>query len=155
MQTHKKQPFKFDLTELHALCEANYARMMRLFPGYETSNSRCLEVGAAQVTLEVVQRSRYTTFFRLLQRQAGPRWLGRLSIEVRAYHDAGMLEVGVFQSQRRVAARYQYPNARMLQQDEKYQQNRFLAEWLEHCLANGRTRVEFALSDNNLPADKR
>jgi uncharacterized protein YqiB (DUF1249 family) len=49
-----------------------------------------------------------------------------------------MLEVGVFQSHRRIAARYAYPNTRMYQQDEKSQQNRFLAEWLEHCLHNGR-----------------
>ena len=35
----------------------------------------------------------------------------------------------------------------MHQQDEKYQQNRFLAEWLEHCLANGRSGVEFTLPE--------
>ena len=36
-----------------------------------------------------------------------------------------------------VAARYQYPNRNMYQEDEKSQQNRFLADWLEHCLQNG------------------
>ena len=61
---------------------------------------------------------------------------------MRAYHDAGMLEVGSFQSCRRVEARYPYPNRRMHQQDEKYQQNRFLAEWLEHCLQDGRETTE-------------
>ena len=57
---------------------------------------------------------------------------------MRAYHDAGMLEVGMFQSHRKIAARYQYPNHAMHQQDEKSQQNRFLADWLEHCLQHGR-----------------
>ena len=143
MQIRKKQAFKLDLTALHALCDANYARMMRLFPDYESSNVRRLEVGPAQVTLEVIERCRYTTIFRLNQRHAEQHWLGQLRVEVRAYHDAGMLEVGMFQSHRRIAGRYQYPNDHMFQQDEKYQQNRFLAEWLDHCLANGRSAIEF------------
>ena len=56
---------------------------------------------------------------------------------MRAYHDAGMLEVGSFQSHRRIEPRYSYPNRHMHQQDEKSQQNSFLADWLEHCLGNG------------------
>ena len=128
MHKLKKKPFKLDLTELHAVCEANYARMLRLFPDYENSNSRELLVGAARVHLEVIERCRYTTIFHLGQQHAENRWLGNLRVEVRAYHDAGMLEVGMLQSHRRVAARYSYPNNKMFQQDEKYQQNRFLDE---------------------------
>ena len=71
------------------------------------------------------------------QHHQGAEWLGHLKIEVRAYHDAGMLEVGAFQSQQQIQARYQYPNHKMHQQDEKAGQNRFLADWLEHCLENG------------------
>lgn len=142
MNRLRKKPFKQDLRELHALCEANYARMLRLFPDYEVNNTRDLVVGEASVTLEVVERCRYTTIFRLCQHRADSRWLGKLRIEVRAYHDASMLEVGVFQSHRRIAARYDYPNDKMFQQDEKYQQNRFLADWLEHCLDNGRSNVQ-------------
>ena len=148
LHTLKRKAFKLDLTELHALCDANYARLCRLFPDYESANTRMLEVGGAHVTLEVVERCRYTTIFRIHQQHGQSRWLGRLRIEVRAYHDAGMLEVGMFQSHRRVAARYQYPNDKMFQQDEKYQQNRFLADWLEHCLANGCARI-----DLNKPAE--
>ncbi len=137
MQRLGKKPFKPDLRQLHALCEANYARMLRLFPDYETSNQRELLVGSASVRMEVMERCRYTTMFRLRQERGGSRWLDNLRIEVRAYHDASMLEVGMFQSHRRVAARYDYPNDKMFAQDEKYQQNRFLADWLEHCLVNG------------------
>jgi uncharacterized protein YqiB (DUF1249 family) len=139
LQQAGKKPFKLNLAELHAVCEANYARLMRLFPDYENANARDFVVGTARVSLEVVERCRYTTIFRLHQQHADPRWLGSLRVEVRAYHDAGMLEVGAFQSHRRVAGRYHYPNDSMYQQDEKSQQNRFLAEWLEHCLQNGRT----------------
>ena len=80
--------------------------------------------------------------FRLQQTQGSSRWLRNLNIEVRAYHDARMLEVGMFQSHRRIEPRYQYPNENMMQQDEKYQQNRFLADWLENSLANGRVATE-------------
>ena len=138
MQQAGKKPFKLNLAELHAVCEANYARLMRLFPDYENANARDFAVGAARVSLEVVERCRYTTIFRLHQQHAEPCWLGSLRVEVRASHDAGMLEVGAFQSHRRIAGRDHYPNDGMYQQDEKSQQNRFLAEWLEHCLQNGR-----------------
>lgn len=138
----RKKSFKLDLKGLHALCEANYARLLRLFPDYENANGREFAVGSARVRLEVMERCRYTTIFRLHQTHADARWLGRLLIEVRAYHDAGMLEVGMFQSHRRIAARYAYPNEQMFQQDEKYQQNRFLADWLEHCLYNGRSALD-------------
>lgn len=142
LQTLKKKPFKHDLTELHGICDANYARLMRLFPDYENRNSRELLVGTAKVRLAVLERCRYTTVFHVLQQRAESRWLGRLRVEVRAYHDVRMLEVMVFQSARQVAARYQYPNDRMFAQDEKYQQNRFMADWLEHCLQNGRAELD-------------
>jgi len=138
LQRARKKPYKLDLAEMHAVCEANYARLLRLFPDYENTNARAFAVADARVRLEVMERCRYTTIFHLHQHHAHDRWLGRLRVEVRAYHDAAMLEVGMFQSHHKVAARYQYPNAGMYQQDEKSQQNRFLADWLEHCLQNGR-----------------
>lgn len=140
VQRARKRPYKMDLARLHSLCEANYARLLRLFPDYEQGNSRELAVVEARIRLEVLERSRYTTFFRLHQSHGEARWLRRLIIDVRAYHDAGMLEVGSFQAHHRVQPRYAYPNAKMFQQDEKLQQNQFLGDWLEHCLANGRAQ---------------
>jgi len=55
--------------------------------------------------------------------------------------------VGAFQSHRRVEGRYEYPNNRMYQQDEKRQQNHFLADWLEHCLENGRSSTPLPAAD--------
>lgn len=146
LQQAKKKRFKLDLAELHAVCEANYARLLRLFPDYENANTREFMVGAARVQIEVAERCRYTTIFQLNQQHAEAKWLGHMRVEVRAYHDATMLEVGMFQSHRQVAARYQYPNDKMFQQDEKSQQNRFLADWLEHCLQNGRTSLDVCAS---------
>ena len=133
----RSRQFRLNLAELHAVCEANYARLLRLFPDYETSNHRDFQLGPARVRMEVLERCRSTTIFRLSQQHAEARWLEGLRVEVRAYHDAGMLEVGSFQSHRRIQPRYSYPNEKMHQQDEKSQQNRFLADWLEHCLGNG------------------
>ncbi len=139
MQNAKNKQPGMNLAELHAICEANYVRLLSLFPAYETANQREFIVGDAHVTIEVVDRSRYTTIFRINQIHGGERWLGSLRLEVRAYHDATMLEVGSFQSHRRVQPLYRYPNPHMHQQDEKAGQNRFLADWLEHCLAQGRS----------------
>jgi uncharacterized protein YqiB (DUF1249 family) len=148
-----KSSYKVDLRALHALCEANYARLLRLFPDYEACNARHFSVAAARVHIEVLERSRYTTLFRLrcyrasgdagsaeagtvdAGEQAG--WLTPLKLEVRAYHDAGMLEVVTFQGGNTTRGRYSYPNPRMHQQDEKHQQNAFLADWLSHCLHHG------------------
>lgn len=150
LQNLKKKQFRPDLTDLHAVCDANYVRLLRLFPDYENCNGRELLVGASRVRLAVMERCRYTTMFHLHQQCADSRWLGRLRMEVRAYHDVRMLEVVVFQSARQVAARYRYPNEQMFSQDEKYQQNRFLADWLEHCLQNGRSVFDPAISLTDL-----
>lgn len=137
MEKTRNRQFKINIVEMHAVCEANYARLLRLFPDYEIANSREFNVGPSRVLLEVIERCRYTTIFHVHQQHAQEQWLGSLKAEVRAYHDAAMLEVASFQSHRQIQPRYQYPNANMLQQDEKAQQNRFFADWLEHCLGNG------------------
>lgn len=165
MHLAKQKRFRLNLAELHAVCEANYARLLKLFPAYETSNSRVFEVGSSQVTIEVVERCRYTTFFRItetalpssgasepeaLSDQQVDRalWLGSIRAELRAYHDATMVEVQSFGPHKRILARYDYPNESMYQQDEKCQQNRFLADWLEHCLEVGRSN--YALRHDTL-----
>lgn len=141
-----KDSYRVDIGALHACCEANYARLLRLFPDYEQRNERRFAIGEEQLHIEVVERSRYTSVLRLRKWRRGSederRWLTPLRIDLRAYHDAGMLEVIAFQGSARVEARYRYPNPRMHQQDEKSRQNAFLADWLEHCLLHGEARIE-------------
>jgi uncharacterized protein YqiB (DUF1249 family) len=141
------------------MCEANYARLLRLFPDYESANLTRFAIGASQVHIDVLERSRYTTLFRLQSYRAGGEalsddksqhlwegiWLAPLSIEARAYHDAGMLEVVGFQRAGKMEGRYAYPNAAMHQQDEKSQQNTFLADWLSHCLHHGEADMSWRL----------
>ena len=146
-----KGSYKVDLRALHALCEANYARLLRLFSDYESCNSKRFSVDGVQVHIEVVERSRYTTLFCLKSYRSGAEsehapdassnWLTPLVMEARAYHDAGMIEVVRFQTAGKTQGRYTYPNPSMHQQDEKNQQNRFLADWLSHCLHYGQADV--------------
>jgi uncharacterized protein YqiB (DUF1249 family) len=136
--------YKVDIAALHATCESNYLRLMQLFPDYETSNYREFELGSGErVRIDVVDRSRYTTQLKVCQ-QGGNDWLIAPRFELRAYHDARMVEVISFQSRRRVEARYDYPNADMHAPDEKAQQNLFLAEWLSHCLEQGCSTLDLA-----------
>jgi uncharacterized protein YqiB (DUF1249 family) len=130
-----------DLAGLHATCESNYARLLQLFPDYETANLREFQLSTGErVRIDVFERCRYTTVLKVCQ-QGGEGWLVAPRFELRVYHDARMVEVTAFQSQKRVEARYSYPNPAMHAPDEKAQQNAFLAEWLSHCLASGRSAL--------------
>lgn len=134
--------YSVDLAALHATCESNYARLMQLFPDYETANHREFELASgARVRIDVVERCRYTTLLKVCQ-QGGEGWLSAPRFELRAYHDARMVEVAAFQAQRHIKGRYSYPNADMHAPDEKAQQNMFLAEWLGHCLAQGQNLID-------------
>jgi len=63
-------------------------------------------------------------------------------MSIRLYHDARMAEVISSQDIHQVKPRYDYPNKRMHQQDEKQQINQFLNEWLHLCLEHGQVKVE-------------
>ncbi len=139
--------YRVNLAALHATCESNYARLMQLFPDYESANSREFKLrDGARVCIEVTERCRYTTLLRIHQTGSTSQWLQAPQFELRAYHDARMVEVTSFQALRRAAARYDYPNSGMHARDEKSQQNLFLAEWLSHCLEQGSSTVELSLS---------
>ena len=134
-----RKGYHIDLSELHAQCEANYHRLMRLFPGYEQQTCCTFEAGDAQIELEVTARDRYTTDFRLRYQGAVSQPVSASALDLRLYHDARMAEVVHCSTSRRFEARYRYPNPEMLQRDEKFQQNRFAAELMEFCLNNGRS----------------
>jgi len=63
---------------------------------------------------------------------------------IRLYHDARMAEVLSTQDIRQVKPRYDYPNNKMHQQDEKQQTNQFLNEWLHLCLHLGQVKIELS-----------
>lgn len=131
--------YSVDLAALHATCESNYARLLQLFPEYETSNYRAFQLPQGQrVRIDVVERCRYTTLMKVSQQGSCHDWLSTPSFDLRVYHDARMVEVTAFQARRGIEPRYDYPNPEMHARDEKAQQNLFLSEWLSHCLQQGR-----------------
>ena len=131
-----------DLQEMAALCEANYLRLLKLLPDDQTEREFLLGDGdqQASVRLYIEEDHRYTTMLRLEQQGHSPGWLQPQAMQVRLYHDAGMAEVLSYQQAQRFDGRYPYPNPAMRLPDEKLQLNRFLAEWLTHCLQHGRAK---------------
>jgi uncharacterized protein YqiB (DUF1249 family) len=80
------------------------------------------------------------------QEGLSPEWVTPPSMSVRLYHDASMAEVMSYQNQHRFEGRYQYPNPQMRLPDEKIQLNKFLADWLDHCLQHGHVEQPFSFS---------
>ena len=90
--------------------------------------------------IQVAEVTKYTTLVDICQSDDIPVFpLPKMS--VRLYHDARVAEVCECAHLKRVRARYDYPNDKMVQQDEKLQRNRFLGDWLSFCLRHGISRT--------------
>lgn len=145
-----KPAYQVDLTTYHADCDANYLRLCKLLPELANREHWRYRMPHGALELSVLERSRYTTEVRLQARaDAGERrWSAPPQITVRLYHDARMAEVVAVDGRGPVGGsgvQNTYPNPRMERADERQQANRFLGEWLGHCLANGRTEFELVL----------
>jgi uncharacterized protein len=141
-----------DLRKMLSDCEINYHRLVRLLPKLDDEEEWLFGVEAAsdqlrQVSISVVERSRYTTTVAVAQESLLAEWVPKPTLTVRLYHDAQMAEVLSFQVNRQWSGTYDYPNAHMYQPDEKAQQNAFLGEWLEFCLRTGRLPVHLKSCD--------
>ncbi|WP_255388605.1 DUF1249 family protein [Photobacterium atrarenae] len=131
--------YTVDLAGIMRLYETNYAKLLPLLPKSDQVGDVCVyQVRDLEYQLAITESTRYTTLVELWQRSDGelPSYLiPRLT--VRLYHDARVAEVCTAQQISRLKPRYDYPNLRMHQQDEKYQVNRFLGDWLAYCLKHG------------------
>lgn len=123
-----------------AECDANYLRMLKLFPGLREEDASVFGVligdHALRVEIRVVERSPYTTLVEIEQLPR-TRWNARPRMLVRLYHDARSAEVVECHGARHFRAVYEYPNRHMHLPDEKAQVNRFLTEFLSLCLRHG------------------
>ena len=133
-----RRRYKMDLSELHALCSANYVRLLQLFPDYQQTNLRHLRAGESTVTFAVVEQGRYTTTLNVSIQSPSMQECGYAVTQIRLYHDARMAEVVPGRSNKRLESNYAYPNIDMHQPDEKIQRNRHLAELLEFIFSEGR-----------------
>jgi uncharacterized protein YqiB (DUF1249 family) len=155
-----KKSYSVDLIKQMAECDANYIRLLKLLPHLRSyrshsvceaellTNHKLAEFviaddpdgrGETVVEVRLVETFKYTTTLEISQRPAAGRWLTNPTMQVRIYHDACTAEVTSYQNHRNFQPRYSQPNPRMYHRDEKMQVNRFLGEWLTHCLHAGRS----------------
>ncbi len=134
-----KRRYVPDIREFGCLCEANYRRIVLLFPVLRAGPPWRLDLGCSarylgQIEVNVEDHSRHTQTLLLRQTRAAGPWLNDPRLKVRLYHDARMAEVIGIGSHEQFDGVNDYPNRRMHLPDEKLQINRFLAEWLQFCL---------------------
>ncbi|MEZ9971280.1 DUF1249 family protein [Vibrio lentus] len=136
-----KKPYHVDLAELMRVYETNYVKLNALLPvGHEVGDVRCYQAVNMVYQLTVNEVTKYTTLIDICQSDAMPVFpLPKMS--VRLYHDARVAEVCASGDFSRVKAKYDYPNTKLLQKDEKFQLNKFLGEWLTFCLKTGISRT--------------
>lgn len=121
-------------TTLH---EANFRKLNRIVPNLrELENTLSVHSpGDTRLELQILEISRFTKTIALrLQHSPTQPWLPSLQMKIRNYYDAGVTEALAFQRHHQFNARYTYPNSKMYHRNEKLQINRFLGEWLDHCL---------------------
>jgi len=142
-----KSRYAVDLPALHAECDANYARLMRLMPVDGDVRTVAITDREPALTLRLTVRERapYTTTLLIEEVEQRSEFVSPLMLEVRLYHDANTAEVIGYQNEAQFWPRYRYPNSRMRVPDEKRQINALLAEVLAAALANGRSHAPLVL----------
>lgn len=127
-----------DFPAMMRLCETNFAQLRRLLPQSDVPGSQVIyQVAKTQYRLTINESTRYTTLVAIEQVIPEVRPWGFPTMIVRLYHDARVAEVCSTQQIFRFKAKYDYPNKKLHQRDEKHQINQFLADWLRYCLAHG------------------
>ena len=142
---NSKRRYVPDLASDMAECDANYIRLLQLFP--RLSEEDRLEFGiegtttdGAIVNIRISERCPYTTMLSVtVSNEEDKPWVKWPVLEVRLYHDVKSAEVVSFERHRNFKYRYYTPNPDMFQPDEKSQINRFLGELLTFCVAHGRS----------------
>lgn len=124
------------LPSMLAVCDHNYARLLRLLPDCDTLDLtyRFRVNNALSYQIVILDSSRYTSTVEISQVALDtPEYLKPV-MQVRLYHDAQMAEVLSSQQIGAIQASYTYPNVKMHQPNEKAMVNQFLAEWLAFCV---------------------
>lgn len=137
-----------DFPLMMRLCETNYAQLRRLLPRRDdVGESQGYQVNGTTYQITVTESTRYTSLVDIRQMAPQPAHWGLPSMSVRLYHDAMVAEVCASQQISRFKARYDYPNKKLHQRDEKHQINQFLADWLRYCLTHGAMAIPVYQTD--------
>ncbi len=123
---------------LMALCEDNYELLARLVPGLREMTGRHVAAssGHADLYLEILQQSRFTTVIHLTYVfDQGDASHSEPDAVLRIYHDARQLEVVELRQSDAVLSAmplYEQPGL-----SNKWQLNLFIGKWLAYCVATG------------------
>jgi uncharacterized protein YqiB (DUF1249 family) len=125
--------------DLMGLCEENYHALQRLAPDLRSLRGPFVsgDEDGPDLLLEVRQQAPFTTIFRLTHLFSAPQDVGCWRLDpdamLRAYHDAGQVEVlDLRQTALPVFKHYRPPALQA-----KWKANLFLAKWLSYCLTRG------------------
>ncbi|MDH5786211.1 MAG: DUF1249 domain-containing protein [Chromatiales bacterium] len=120
--------------------EENYRLWQRLLPELEQGGNRYLLSGHDGEEMEVLllEQCPYTTMVELSKPfTIDGEWLPDLSMQLRIYHDARVIEVSAYQGCRHIPARYQVTSHGRHHRDEKRQINFLLHDLLRYCVRLG------------------
>lgn len=128
--------------------EENYRLLAQLLPDWRDGvRERLLgEHGGPEVVFRVLERHRYTATLQLQRLFGGEPNAGLvpdLSMQVRAYDDAGVAEVLAYQDCTRIPPRYAVGAGVRYQRDEKRQVNVLLYELLCDCIRRRAARFGY------------
>lgn len=153
---NRKKKYQPNLVSLMNLCANNYLLLLKLQADEtELDQQRHFFINDyLTYSITIKEITRYTSLITFKQKIFTPKAFNHTRdtetnfakafqprMTIRLYHDARMAEVISSQDITQVQPRYDYPNKKMHQQDEKQQINQFLNEWLHLCLAHGQVKV--------------
>jgi uncharacterized protein YqiB (DUF1249 family) len=116
--------------------EENFRLLQHLLPELGQGGDRFVLAGEEGDELEllILERCRYTTIVSLSKPFAiDGEWLPDLSMQLRVYHDACVVEVVAYQGCQRIPARYQVTTSGRHHKDDKRQINLLLHDLLRYC----------------------
>lgn len=116
----------------------NYLRLTQLIPDLDKAEESLLYSFRDQqgiINIHLRERGPYTATLDVTHQTPGlKQMVPDIQISVKVYHDAQMAEVVCYQDQDHFQHNNSYPTPRKHDKSEKAELNRFLAEWLDHCL---------------------
>lgn len=115
------------------LYEHNFATLSALFPGIVNGDDVQLQQRFEHsiLSLQVREKNKYTLLLEVTEKYCeSPAWRQALNMRIRLYTDAKLAEVVSYQGRARFLPKYETPNPKMYQRDEKHQVNHLLYDWL-------------------------
>ena len=167
VRQYQEDKFVPDLSGFISQCERNYILLQSIMKTKHNENCWQFNIVETHlrshiIEIKLVERCPYTTIIKIKHiindkvsgsgatntqegktdsesrnKKNSPQLITEPEMSVRLYHDANMAEVLSCQSIAKIQPSYTYPNKKMHQKNEKEQWNKFLGEWLSHCIKSG------------------